>query len=154
MKSSHRNARLSIDLRQRMRNITRVRYGYRRIHVLFNGKAGKWGGVRPIGYMLRNILSYVTKMPNRRKMLVSREARVKPTGASEAGSMNFVEDRLYDGTKFRALTIVDLFSHEALAIDVGQQLLGEHAISTLNRLVAKRQVPKYLFVDKGSEFSG
>jgi putative transposase len=93
-------------------------------------------------------------MPKRRKMLVSREARVKPTGANEVWGMDFVADQLSDGSKFRALTIVDVFSREALAIDVGQRLRGEHVVAALNRLVAKRQAPKYLFVGNGSEFSG
>jgi putative transposase len=41
-----------------------------------------------------------------------------------------------------------------LAIDVGQRLAGEHVVATLNRVAAHRGAPKYLFADKGSEFSG
>lgn len=68
--------------------------------------------------------------------------------------MDFVSDQLSDGTRFRALTVVDVFSREALAIDVGKCLGGEHVVAVLNRLAAQRQAPKYLFVDNGSEFSG
>ena len=50
--------------------------------------------------------------------------------------------------------MVDIFSREALAIEVGQRLRGEHVVAVLNRLAAQRQAPKYLFVDNGSEFSG
>ena len=63
-------------------------------------------------------------------------------------------DQLADGTRFRALTVVDVFSLEALAIEVGQRFGGEHVVSVLNRLVAQRRTPNYLFVDNGSEFSG
>lgn len=56
--------------------------------------------------------------------------------------------------KFRTLTIVDVFSKEALAIEVGQRLRSEHVVAMLNRLAAQRSAPKYLFVDNGSEFSG
>jgi len=50
--------------------------------------------------------------------------------------------------------VVDVFSREALAIEVGQRLGGEHVVAVLNRLVAQRRAPSYLFVDNGSEFSG
>lgn len=50
--------------------------------------------------------------------------------------------------------MVDVFSKEALAIEVGQRLRSEHVVATLNRLAAQRRATKYLFVDNGSEFSG
>lgn len=59
-----------------------------------------------------------------------------------------------NGQKFRALTVVDVFSREGLAIEVGQRLRGEHVVQILNRLVAERGVPKYLFADNGAEFTG
>jgi len=52
------------------------------------------------------------------------------------------------------LTVVDVFSREALAIEVGRHFRGEHVVAVLNQLVAQRRAPKYLFVDNGSEFSG
>jgi putative transposase len=33
--------------------------------------------------------------------------------------MDFVADQLQDGTRFRSLTIVDVFTREAVAIEVG-----------------------------------
>ena len=63
-------------------------------------------------------------------------------------------DQLANGTRFRALTVVDVFSPEALEIEVGQRLGGEHVVAILNRLVAQRCAPNYLFVDNGSQFSG
>lgn len=52
--------------------------------------------------------------------------------------MDFVADQLADGSKFRSLTIVDVYTREALAIEVGASLRGEHVVATLNRLAAKR----------------
>jgi transposase InsO family protein len=49
--------------------------------------------------------------------------------------------------KFRTLTIVDIFSKEALAMEVGQRLRSEHVVAALNRLAAHRGPPQYLFVD-------
>jgi len=39
--------------------------------------------------------------------------------------MDFVADHLTNGQRFRALTIVDVFNREALAIQVVQSLRGE-----------------------------
>jgi putative transposase len=67
--------------------------------------------------------------------------------------LDFVADQLADGRRFRALTIMDVFTRESLAIEVGQRLKGEDVVSTLNEIRGKRGVPKFLFCDNGSEFT-
>ena len=67
--------------------------------------------------------------------------------------MDFVMDQLQDGTRFRALTIVDVYTREAVAIEAGQSLKGDDVVRTLNRLKLDRGVPKVLFCDNGSEFT-
>jgi transposase InsO family protein len=37
-------------------------------------------------------------------------------------SVDFVADQLIDGRRFRALTVIDLFTRECLAIDIGRGL--------------------------------
>ena len=95
-----------------------------------------------------------SKLPKRRKMVVARRERPQARAANDVWSLDFVADQLANGTRFRALTVVDVFTREALAIEVGQRLTAEHVVAVLNRLVAQRRAPKYLFVDNGSEFSG
>jgi putative transposase len=68
--------------------------------------------------------------------------------------MDFFADQLADGRKLRALTVVAVFTREALCIRVGQKLRGEDVVDACNRLVAKRGAPARVFVDNGSEFSG
>ncbi len=143
-------------LRRRMRELahTRVRYGYRRLHVLLKREGWQLGRNQVFRLYREEQLQLRSKLPRRRKMVVARHDRVKPSKLNEVWSMDFVADQLANGAKFRTLTIIDVFSKEALAIDVGQRLRGEHVIAALNRLAAQRQAPKYLFVDNGSEFSG
>ena len=144
------------ELRQRMHEIvsTRVRYGYRRVHVML--RRSGWDVGRNVIYRLyrEEGLALRSKRPRRRKMMVHRQARCQPKAANEAWSLDFVHDQLSNGQKFRALTVIDVFSREALAIEVGHRLRGEHVVEVLNRLVRKRGAPKYLFADNGSEFSG
>lgn len=95
-----------------------------------------------------------SKRPRRRKMVVARRERHVPRRPNQAWSMDFVADQLVDGTRFRALAIVDVYTREALEIVVGQRLRSEHVVAACNRLVATRGAPARIFVDNGSEFSG
>jgi putative transposase len=49
---------------------------------------------------------------------------------------------------------VDVLSREALAIQVGHHLRGEHGVDACNQWVAQRRAPRRVFVDDGGEFSG
>lgn len=153
-KPSRRDPRT--EIRRRMHEIVavRLRYGYRRVHVML--KRDGWSVGRNLVYRLyrEEGLMLRSKRPRRRKMAVHREARCQPKRPNEAWSLDFVHDQLSNGHKIRALTVVDIFTREALAIDVGQRLRGENVVETLNRLVKERGAPKYLFADNGAEFTG
>jgi putative transposase len=67
--------------------------------------------------------------------------------------MDFVADQLFDGRKIRALTVVDNFSRQCVAIHVGQSLKGADVVAVMDRLrVELDGVPKRIQVDNGSEF--
>jgi putative transposase len=93
------------------------------------------------------------KPAGKRKAARLREEKVKPAAPDEAWSMDFVADQLQDGIRFRSLTIVDIYTREAVAIEVGQSLKGDDVVRTLNKLKLERGVPKVLFCDNGSEFT-
>ena len=61
-------------------------------------------------------------------MTVQREMRVVPQQATDLWSLDFVSDELNRGQRFRALTLVDVYTREALAIDIGIRLRGEHVL--------------------------
>ena len=143
-------------VRQRMHEIaqTRIRYGYRRVHIMLRREG--WDIGRNLVYRLYREEGLVlrTKRPRRRKMIVHREARIQPKRPNEAWSLDFIHDELSNGQKFRALTVVDIFTREGLAIEVGHRLRGENVVEVLNKLVRLRGAPKYLFADNGAEFTG
>src|SRR5262245_66225275 len=62
-------------------------------------------------------------------------------------------DRLSRGERFRALTVMDVFTREALAIEVGQQLRSHDVVAALERLRHSRGRPESLRRDNGSEFT-
>lgn len=143
-------------LRHRLRELAqrRVRYGYRRLTILLRregftvGKHRIYRLYREEGLVLRR------RPPRRRKMVVARQARHRPRQPNEAWSLDFVSDQLLGGERFRALTVIDVFSREALAIAVGSRLRATHVVDVLNGIAARRSAPKFLFADNGAEFSG
>ena len=82
-----------------------------------------------------------------------RRERLQARRPNEVWAVDFVADQLVNGSRFRALTVVDVFSREALAITVGQRLGADDVVNALNRLVAQRRAPKVIFADNGSEFT-
>ena len=52
--------------------------------------------------------------------------------------MDFVSDQMFDGRRFRALTIVDNFSRKCMAIHTDQYLKGPDVVNVLDRLKAEQ----------------
>jgi putative transposase len=132
----------------------RVRYGYRKIRVLLNREG--WEVGKHLVYRLykeEGLILKRMKPAGKRKAARQREEKFKPVAPDQAWSMDFVADQLQDGTRFRSLTIVDVYTREAVAIAVGQSLKGDDVVRTLNQLKFSRGVPKVLFCDNGSEFT-
>ena len=144
------------ELRMRIREIAqaRVRYGYRKIRALLNREGWNVGKYLVCRLYKEEGMTLKRMRPQRkRKAIKHREERFQATGPDQAWSIDFVADQLQDGRRFRALTIVDVFTREAVAIEAGQSLKGDDVVRTLNRSKNKRGVPKLLFCDNGSEFT-
>ena len=67
--------------------------------------------------------------------------------------MDFVSDQTASGKRFRALTVVDLFTRECLAVEPGQSLGGVEVVDILSRIAMQRGAPKRIHCDNGSEFT-
>lgn len=60
---------------------------------------------------------------------------------------------LFNGRRFRALTVVDNFSLECLAIHAGKSLKGEDVVRLMEVFrVLDRRLPVRIQMDNGSEF--
>jgi putative transposase len=66
--------------------------------------------------------------------------------------MDFVSDALFDGRRLRALTIVDNYTRECLAIEVGKGITGREVADVLNHIGLTRSLPDTIFCDNGPEF--
>ena len=142
------------DLKQRIKEIaeTRVRYGYRRIHVLLRREGWAINAKRvyrlyhEMGLQLRN------KTPKRRVKAKLRDDRVDATCPNETWAMDFVHDQLATGRRLRILTVVDTFSRFSPVIDPRFSYRGEDVVRTLEVVCKRVGYPKAIRVDQGSEF--
>lgn len=133
-------------LEKRIKEIceTRVRYGYRRVHVV--SSRGGWivnhKKVRRIynelGLQLRN------KTPKRRVKGNLRDHRTEAKGTHDVWAMVFVHDQLAMGTKIRILTVIDTFSRFAYAIDARLRYRTENVAAMLDEVCKRRGYPKMI----------
>ena len=79
--------------------------------------------------------------------------RPRPVAANQAWALDFVHDSLLSGRRFRALTVIDEWSRESLAIEVDASLTGQRVIRVLDRLAIGRDLPAVLQSDNGPEFT-
>jgi putative transposase len=131
---------------------TRVHYGYRRVHVLLRREGWRDNCKRVYRLYRAEGLSLRHCRPRRNKSARLRQPRQLVSTMNEIWSMDFVADALFDGRRLRALTIVDNYTRECLAIDVGASLKGEDVVTALTRIVAARGKPTTIKTDNGSEF--
>lgn len=132
---------------------TRVRYGFWRIQVLLRREGWKDNHKRTYRIYKEEGLNLRSKRPRRSKAGAHRMERPDVSAPYECWSMDFVADQLFDGRRFRALTLVDNFSRECLEIEVGQSLKGFDVVDVMERIRQVRGVvPKRIQVDNGSEF--
>lgn len=132
---------------------SRPRFGYKRITVLMRRKGFQIGKKKVYRIYREEGLQVRTK---RRKKTTARLRAKLPRAQriNRIWSMDFVHDQLADQRKIRMLTIVDHFSRESVAIEVGKTLQAKEVIRCLNRLKITRGLPEIISVDNGSEFSG
>lgn len=132
---------------------SRPRFGYKRILTILRRQGHQIGKDKIYRIYREEGLQVRTK---RRKKTVSRRrlALPRPKSINRIWSMDFVHDELASRQSIRLLTIVDHFSRESVAIEVGLQLRARDVIRALSRLKIVRGLPKIITVDNGSEFSG
>ena len=141
-------------LRLRIRQIaeTRIRYGYLRIHTLLRREGWHVNHKRVYRIYCEESLNLRRKRPLRRVSAAHRANRPVATYLNDSWSMDFVADSLFNGRRFRALTIVDNWSRQCLAIRVDQAMKGDDVVDAISRLTQSRSCPKRIFLDNGSEF--
>ena len=88
----------------------------------------------------------------RRRKRVARDGRGRaalPGRPNQQWGVDFVSDTLAWGRRIRLFTVVDIFTREALAIEVDTSLPGGRVVRVLERLVTERGGPDEIVLDNG-----
>ena len=131
---------------------TRTRYGYFGIYILLRREGWFVNHKRVYRFYRDDGLSLRLKRPRRNVSAANRERQPVARAANEMWSMDFVSDALFDGRRLRALTVIDTFTREALAIDIDQGIKGGQVVAAMARIALSRGAPRIIRVDNGPEF--
>jgi len=139
---------------KRIREIaqTRVRYGYRRIHVLLRREGWQVNAKRIYRLYCEEGLQLRNKAPKRKVSAKLRDDRMPASAPNEIWAMDFMSDQLFDGRRIRILTVVDAFTRLSPAVDIRHSYRGADVVATLERVSRIHGTPKIIRVDNGPEF--
>lgn len=142
-------------IRERLRTLAaeRPRWGYRRLHLLLRRERGSINRKRVQRlYRLEGLA-----IRRRKRKRVARSQRGTTSHSwqpGEAWAMDFMQDVLADGRRFRTLNVLDIVTRECLAIEVDTSLPGRRVVRLLDQLILWHGVPKRMTLDNGPELSG
>jgi putative transposase len=143
-------------LRKRLKELAsvHVRFGYRRLTVLLRREGWKVNAKRVYRLYSQEGMQVRTKV---RKKIARRQRLPAPRAArpNQCWAMDFMSDRLADGSGFRVLTVVDLFTRECVTMLADRRLSGAKVAEELSRVCSERgALPESITSDNGSEFTG
>lgn len=93
-----------------------------------------------------------------RRLKRKRLARAVPANPllvrrNQEWAMDFVSDALVTGRALRTFTLIDSFTKESLAIEVGTGMPSRRVTRVLDRVIEQRGVPGAIRCDNGTEFT-
>ena len=76
-----------------------------------------------------------------KRLAVTRARRPPVRAPNDTWGIDFVSDTLCSGRRFRACTVVDVCTHECVAITAARSLPSNAVIAALQRVIADRVAP-------------
>jgi putative transposase len=148
---SRRPRQAALEQRIKENCQTRVRYGYRRVHVLpawrlvsrSEQDAAHLSRIGPA------ITQQNTEATVKAKLRDDRRVATQPNAT---WAMDFVHDQLATGRKMRVPTIVDIFSRFSPALEPRIPFRGTDVVEVLERVGRQMGLPATIRVDQGAEF--
>jgi len=140
-------------IRDRLRELAeqRHRFGAPRLHILLRREGHLINHKRTERLYREEGLSLRLKKPKKRQSHL-RVMQDQPERINQHWSMDFVSDNLFNGRRFRVLTVVDNFSRECPVMEADHSLTGQRVARVLDRIALVRGLPQVITVDNGPEF--
>jgi len=127
------------------------RYGYRMVQLLLARKGVSMSAARTHRLWRAAGLQVPRKRP-RKRVAAGRPRPTPPNSPNHVWAIDFVFDTLADGRSLKCLTVLDEWTRECLAIDVGSGIRAARVVEVLARIASLRGAPRYLRCDNGPEF--
>jgi putative transposase len=142
------------ELRSRLRELAheRVRFGYRRLHVLLV-REGITANKKCV-YRLYREEGLAVRKKKRKRVAVARQPISAPTRVNEGWGIDFMSDVLRGGRRFRVLNVLDVLTREGLASEVDTSLPAKRVVQALDEIALERGYPHWIVLDNGPEFRG
>lgn len=128
----------------------RPRFGYRRLHVLLR-RAGLVVNPKRIERLYRAEGLAVRRRKRKSLGRLLRGRPPTPQGAHEQWALDVLQDALASGRTIRLLSVIDVFTREALAREGDTNLPGSRVVRILDRLRGERPLPNQIVLDNGPE---
>lgn len=140
-------------IRDRLRELAeqRHRFGAPRLHILLRREGYLINHKRTERLYREEGLSLRLKKRKKRQSHL-RIMLDRPERINQHWSMDFVSDNLFNGRRFRVLTVVDNFSRECPVMEADHSLTGQRVARVLDRIALVRGLPQVITVDNGPEF--
>ena len=131
------------------------RYGYRRIAAMLSEEGWLVNHKRVERLWRLEGLKVPERQPKRGRLWLTDGSciRLSPAYKDHVWSYDFMMARTSDGRPLRLLTVMDEYSRECLAIDVGRRITSDDVLERLTELFVRRGVPAYVRSDNGPEFT-
>jgi putative transposase len=141
-------------VRERLRELAneRRRFGYRRLAVMLK-RDGRRMNLKKVYRLYKEERLTVRKRGGRKRALGTRAPMTVPQAANQRWSIDFVQDALDDGRRFRILNVVDDFTRECLASVLDTSLSGVRVVRELDRLCSVHGSPAMIVSDNGTELT-
>ncbi len=131
------------------------RYGSERVHALLAGLGWSVNFKRVHRLWKAEYMQVPGKQHKRRRLPGNSGnscVRHRPMHRNHVWSYDFLMDRSEDGRQLKLLVVIDEFTRECLAIEVGRTFTAREVILTLGYLFAVRGASQHIRSDNGPEF--
>ena len=130
----------------------RKRFGYRRLAILAR-REGMKDNLKRIYRVYKEAGLKITKRKGRKRALNRQESQAAAQYVNDIWSLDFMQDVIDGGRRFRLLSVLDQYSRRCLSIKVDFSMSGVRVARELDEIVARYGKPRVIVSDNGPELT-